>query len=93
MEFSAADHLAQVHRRVTGSTVGGNGPVLVRLDRRLAAPLPSLWAALTEAGQLAQWFSEVTGDLHQGGRFAVTGNASGTILSCAAHQAISVTWG
>ncbi len=93
MEFSAADHLSQVHRRVTGSTVGGNGPVLIRLDRRLAAPPPSLWAALTEASQLAQWFSEVTGDLHQGGRFAVTGNASGTILSCAAQQAISVTWG
>ena len=92
MKFSAADHLARVHRLVTGSTGGAAGPVLIGLDRHFTAPLPRLWAALTEADQLAQWFSEVTGDLHQGGRFAVKGNASGTILSCAKQQAITLNW-
>ena len=51
-------------------------------------PVSRLWVALTDPDRLAQWFSVVTGNLRQGGRFVILGNASGSILTCSVQQAV-----
>jgi uncharacterized protein YndB with AHSA1/START domain len=51
-----------------------------------------LWDALTNAERIPRWFSPVTGDLKQGGRYQVQGNAGGTILRCEPARALDLTW-
>ena len=50
-----------------------------------------LWDALTNAERIPRWFSPVTGDLKQGGRYQVQGNAGGTILRCEPARALDLT--
>lgn len=55
-------------------------------------PVREAWNALTTQGRLAQWFSQVSGDLQSGGRYAVADNASGLIVECNAPLRYSLTW-
>jgi uncharacterized protein YndB with AHSA1/START domain len=45
--------------------------------------IDDVWDAATNAERIARWFMPVSGDLRVGGRYQLTGNASGEILSCA----------
>ena len=51
-----------------------------------------LWEACTVADRLARWFAPVTGDLRLGGKYAVQGNASGTVESCDPPKSYGITW-
>ena len=51
-----------------------------------------LWDALTNPARLPRWFSRVTGDLRQGGRYQIEGNAGGTILECEQPKRVALTW-
>ncbi|MBD7958103.1 SRPBCC domain-containing protein [Microbacterium sp. Sa4CUA7] len=44
--------------------------------------IDEVWNATTTE-RIARWFLPVTGDLHVGGRYQLTGNAGGEVLSCA----------
>lgn len=39
-----------------------------------------------------RWFMPVSGDLREGGRYQLEGNAGGTITACSAPRALAVTW-
>lgn len=51
-----------------------------------------LWDALTSAERIPRWFSPVTGDLREGGRYQVEGNAGGTITECRKNEYFKATW-
>lgn len=44
--------------------------------------IDDVWDAATNAERIARWFMPVSGDLRVGGRYQLTGNASGEVLSC-----------
>lgn len=46
------------------------------------ADIDDVWEATTSPERIARWFLPVSGDLRLGGRYQLTGNASGEILSC-----------
>ncbi len=78
-EVAEVEHQGAPARAVTGSR------------RYLTAP-EALWAALTDPERLARWFAPVSGSLEIGGRFAIEGNADGTITRCEAPEVIDLTW-
>jgi uncharacterized protein YndB with AHSA1/START domain len=51
-----------------------------------------LWDALTRAERIPRWFLPIEGELRQGGRYQLKGNAGGTILRCDAPRALDITW-
>jgi uncharacterized protein YndB with AHSA1/START domain len=54
--------------------------------------IEDLWDAITNKERIPRWFVPVSGDLRQGGRFQVEGNASGQILVCKQPHRLEVTW-
>lgn len=65
----------------------------VTLTRRYGAPVAAVWAALTSPTEIPRWFLPITGDLREGGTFALQGNAGGDILTCQAPHLLRVTFG
>lgn len=51
-----------------------------------------LWEAVTDAGRIGRWFLPVSGELKAGGRYALEGNASGTVETCDPPRAYTATW-
>jgi uncharacterized protein YndB with AHSA1/START domain len=73
-------------------TIGAGEARTVQLRARLDAPIEDVWDACTDPTRLATWFLPLAGDLQQGGRFQLEGNAGGTILVCDPPQRLRVTW-
>ncbi|NHC16574.1 SRPBCC family protein [Motilibacter deserti] len=51
-----------------------------------------LWDAVTNAERIPRWFLPVSGELRVGGRYALEGNAGGTVQSCEEPSRFAVTW-
>jgi uncharacterized protein YndB with AHSA1/START domain len=62
------------------------------LARRYPASEEVLWAALTDPDLLVRWFLPITGDLREGGRYELEGNAIGRILRCNRPRHLELTW-
>ncbi|TXK19554.1 SRPBCC family protein [Homoserinibacter sp. GY 40078] len=65
---------------------------IVVARREYATDIADLWNALTDPERIPRWFLPISGELTPGGRYALTGNASGTIESCDAPHRFSLTW-
>jgi uncharacterized protein YndB with AHSA1/START domain len=64
----------------------------VQAGRTYRTGVEDLWDALTSAERLPRWFLPVSGDLREGGRYQLEGNAGGTILACERPHRLAVTW-
>ena len=51
-----------------------------------------LWDAITNPQRLPRWFLPISGELHEGGRYQLEGNAGGTIERCDEPAFLAVTW-
>lgn len=51
-----------------------------------------LWQALTDRERIPRWFLSISGDLHEGGRYQLEGNAGGVIERCEEPESFAVTW-
>jgi len=68
-------------------------PTRIAVARREYATTPDeLWDALTDPARIPRWFLPITGELRVGGRYALEGNASGTVESCDAPRGFAITW-
>ena len=68
-------------------------PTRIAVARREYATTPDdLWNALTDAERIPRWFLPISGDLRVGGRYELTGNASGTVERCDAPRRFDITW-
>lgn len=77
-----------VHR---GERAGA--PTKVAVARRVYRAAPDdVWDALTDPERLPRWFAPVTGDLREGGRYQVVGNAGGVVEECRAPERLALTW-
>ncbi|MDV6274989.1 hypothetical protein R3Q06_15925 [Rhodococcus erythropolis] len=50
------------------------------MSRTLAAPIDTVWAAVTEFDRIPLWFMPVSGEAGIGGHYQLDGNAGGEIL-------------
>lgn len=92
MLFDVARHMGAVTRAVRDLEYEGAPARGVELSRSFDTTPEDLWDALTTPARLARWFSTVTGDLRLGGRYAIQGNAEGTIRECDPPEFLSLTW-
>ena len=85
---SAAGLVAREIR--TGERDGA--PTRVAVARRAYPTEPAdLWDCLTNPERIPRWFLPVTGELAEGGKYQVVGNAGGTVESCDEPRAFAVT--
>lgn len=69
-----------------------SGLKTVVIRRRYATEPEDLWDAITDPDRIVRWFLPLSGDLREGGRFSLEGNASGTIVRCDKPREIGLTW-
>ncbi|HEY1640906.1 MAG TPA: SRPBCC family protein [Streptosporangiaceae bacterium] len=83
-------HEISATRRVSGTRVLAAGEArTVTISRTYDTTLENLWEACTEPERIRRWFVPVTLD---GDRYAIEGNASGTIQQCDPPQGFAATW-
>lgn len=89
---STPDELRAVARTVDVREVDGEVRDEVRLAQTYHHEIEDVWAAVTRADRIGRWFLPVSGDLVDGGRYQLEGNAGGTVLECDPPHAFHVTW-
>lgn len=92
MKIDAATAIGATDRTVRPADRDGQGVYEVESRRRFSTSQADLWDAISSAERLPRWFLPVSGELREGGRYQLEGNASGTILRCEAPRLLSVTW-
>lgn len=79
--------------QIPDHTVGyGEDVADVAVLRTFDGDIDDVWDALTSLERLPRWFAPVSGDLRQGGKYAIEGNASGTVTECHPPRGFSLTW-
>ena len=81
-----------VERRLGTRTLEAGEARTLTISRVYDTTAEDLWDACTNPERLPRWFLPVSGDLREGGRYALEGNASGTIERCQAPHALDATW-
>ncbi|HEY8584470.1 MAG TPA: SRPBCC domain-containing protein [Capillimicrobium sp.] len=79
-------------RQVGARTLDAGEARTITVTRSYPAELEDVWDAITSPERIPRWFLPVSGDLREGGRFALEGNASGAIERCEAPTAFAATW-
>jgi uncharacterized protein YndB with AHSA1/START domain len=68
-------------------------PTKVAVARRsYEAERSDVWDALTDPERIPRWFLPVSGNLEEGGRYQLEGNAGGVVETCRAPEHFAVTW-
>ncbi|MCE7005710.1 SRPBCC family protein [Kibdelosporangium philippinense] len=86
------EQINAVRRTVTKRQVKTGEGRSIALAQTYGAAIEDVWDACTNPERLARWFAPVSGDLQLGGRYAIEGNASGTVERCDPPKSFALTW-
>jgi uncharacterized protein YndB with AHSA1/START domain len=87
------DHqISSVDREVGSRTLSAGEARTLTVSRVYETAPEDLWDACTNPERLPRWFLPISGDLRPGGRYALEGNASGTIERCEPPHRLDATW-
>ncbi len=89
--IDVTEEINAVRREVGGRVLAAGQARVVTLSRSYAADLPDVWDACTSPERIPRWFLPVTGELKEGGRYQLEGNAGGTVTRCDPHG-FDATW-
>ncbi len=92
MAFDIQGHFANMDRRVGSGERDGQETIVVYAGRTYATDASDLWEAITSPERISRWFLPISGDLRQGGRYQLEGNAGGTIEECVPGERVRATW-
>ena len=65
---------------------------VVTIAQSCPAPVADVWDACTNADRIPRWFMPISGDLSEGGRYQLEGNAGGTVQRCDPPNGFDATW-
>ncbi|MCY1005182.1 SRPBCC family protein [Nannocystis pusilla] len=83
-----------IHRDVARRPTAAGGQGISVLLRRTYDSTPAdVWEAITDPERVKRWFAQLSGDLREGGKFQLKGNAGGDILRCDPPRLLKLTWG
>ncbi len=82
----------KLERRIEAKTWDGKSCRAIVMSRVYGTDISDLWDAVTRPERIKRWFAAVEGDLHEGGKYQIKGNAGGTIKRCDAPERIEMTW-
>jgi uncharacterized protein YndB with AHSA1/START domain len=92
MNIDIARHMGAVDREVREVERDGRPTRVVVASRTYDTNVDDLWDAISNPERIPRWFLPVTGDLREGGRYQLEGNAGGTITRCLPPRELSLTW-
>jgi uncharacterized protein YndB with AHSA1/START domain len=80
-------------RRTIGSRVleAGEARVLT-ISQVYDTDVEDLWDVVTSAERIPRWFLPISGELREGGRYQLEGNAGGTVTGCDRPRSYTATW-
>ena len=96
--MDVAAQVSAVRRSIQEATRNGEPARVMVIERDLPVPAERAWAAITDDGQIPEWFLPVRGEerrdwaLYEGGHYELAGNASGVILACEPPGRLLLTW-
>jgi len=90
--LEASGQINAVTRRVGSRTLEAGEARSVQIGRTYDAPVEDVWEACTDPERIRRWFLPVSGELREGGRYQVEGNASGLIERCEPPRTFEATW-
>jgi uncharacterized protein YndB with AHSA1/START domain len=91
-QLDGTEHINAATRRVGSGTLPGGETQTVTIDRTYDAPVTDVWDACTNPERIPRWFLPVSGELREGGRYQVQGNAGGLIERCEPPRRFRATW-
>jgi uncharacterized protein YndB with AHSA1/START domain len=86
------EHINASTRRVGRREFRAGEVRTVEIARTYDAPIEDVWDACTNPERIPRWFLPVSGELHEGGRYQVQGNAGGLIERCEPPRSFTATW-
>ena len=84
--------ISSAERSVGSRTLAAGEARTLTIARTYDTPAEDLWDACTNPERIPRWFLPVSGDLREGGRYQIEGNASGTIERCEPPATLAATW-
>ena len=91
-QLDGTEHINAATRRVGSRTFGAGEARTVTIARTYDAPLSDVWDPCTNPERIPRWFLPVSGELREGGRYQVQGNAGGLIERCEPPKSFTATW-
>jgi len=84
--------ISSVTRTIGDRTLQAGEARVMTISQVYPTDIDDLWEVVTDSARIERWFAPVTGDLKEGGRYQVQGNAGGTITSCDRPRGYAATW-
>ena len=91
-QLDGTEHINAATRRVGSGTFRAGEARTVTIARTYDVPLTDVWDACTNPERIPRWFLPVSGELREGGRYQVQGNAGGLIERCEPPRRFAATW-
>jgi len=82
----------QVRRQQGRRTLEAGEARVQTISQVYDTDIEDLWDVVTNPERIARWFLPVEGELKEGGRYQLTGNAGGTVTRCDRPSGYSATW-
>jgi uncharacterized protein YndB with AHSA1/START domain len=92
MDIDVARHLGAIRRQVKEFERDGKPFIATVSGRTYDTTIDDVWDAISNPERIPRWFLPVSGDLREGGRYQLEGNAGGTITRCAPPRHLAMTW-
>lgn len=83
---------SSISRRLETLEYEGQDARSIIIERPYLTNIDDLWQAIVDPKRLQRWFLPVSGELHEGGRYQLDGNAGGLITVCDAPKRLQLTW-
>jgi uncharacterized protein YndB with AHSA1/START domain len=64
----------------------------VTISQNYDSEIDDVWDACTNPERIPRWFLPVTGELREGGRYQLEGNAGGIVQRCDPPRSFAATW-
>jgi uncharacterized protein YndB with AHSA1/START domain len=90
--LEASEQINAVKRRVGSRIFEAGEARTVTIARSYDASVEDVWDACTNPERIPRWFLPVSGELREGGRYQIEGNAGGQIERCDPPRAFTATW-
>ncbi|WP_026874787.1 SRPBCC family protein [Jiangella gansuensis] len=81
-----------VRRQVGGRVLEAGEARAVVVSQTYPTTADDLWDACTNPERIPRWFLPVSGDLKEGGRYQLEGNAGGVVERCDPPKSFTATW-
>jgi uncharacterized protein YndB with AHSA1/START domain len=90
--IDVTEEISAVRREVGGRVLEAGQARVVTVSRSYPAELADVWDACTNPERIPRWFLPVSGELKEGGRYQLEGNAGGTVTRCDPPHGFDATW-